>query len=115
MTSGPSYQLLYDELRLWVYPGNGDYIRDTILTNAPPGSDNLWIYCQVDWELVEYCQDELFGDTRLHQVLTITGSPKNAQASSCEDYVTQTWGYCGKQLLDAIITGLNSGRLGERS
>jgi hypothetical protein len=90
-----------------------DHIRDTILANAISKNSVFIIHCQVDWELVQYCKEELLGDNKLHHVFTITGSLERAQAASCEDYVRQTWGYKGLQLLDAIVAGLAKDRLGD--
>jgi hypothetical protein len=39
-----------------------NHIRDTIQANTISKNSFFLIYCQVDWELVQYCKEELFGD-----------------------------------------------------
>jgi hypothetical protein len=104
---------LYERLHAWIFPITKDYIRHSILANTTLEKDYLKLHCQVDWELANYCQQELSGNTELNRVLTITGSLTCAQAASCEDYVKQTWGPWGEKALNAIVDGFVRDRSGK--
>ena len=112
-TSSKAIQHLHDNLRIWVFPVTRDYIKNSILVNTRLGDGSLRICCEIDWQLAQYCEKELSGSSTLHQVLTITGSPTRAQAASCEDYISQTWGYMGQCLLNAIVGVFEKDCLGE--
>jgi hypothetical protein len=95
---------LYEKLYAWIFPITKDYIRHSILANTTL-ENYLKLHYQADWELANYCQQELSGNTELHRILTITGSLTCAQAASCEDYVKQTWGPWGEKALNVIVDG----------
>jgi hypothetical protein len=42
------------------------------MANAISKNSVFTIYCQIEWELAQYCKEELFGDNGLNHVLTIT-------------------------------------------
>jgi hypothetical protein len=88
-------------------------IKDAIIANAISEDQRFVVLCQVDWELAQYCKDELYDNMSLHRVLTITGSLESAQAAACEDYVRQTWGERGLKLLDGIVAGCDGDIIGE--
>lgn len=45
----------------------------------------------------------------LRKVVTLTGSVKNSQLMSCEDYVAHTWHDSGLDILDTLIKALKFG------
>ena len=56
----------------------------------------------VTWELLAFVRDELQEDEKLSQVLTLTGTQINAQASTCEQYIREFWPDLGPRLLSFI-------------
>lgn len=108
-----AFQGLYERLHAWIFPTTKDYIRHATLTNIEWQGRYSDLHCQVDWELLKYCQQELSGKPELQRVLTITGSLNSAQAASCEDYVKQTWGSWGTKSLNAIVDGFVGDRFGK--
>lgn len=60
------------------------------------------------WELDECIRQELSGNHELSPVLTITGDSKgNSWATSCQDYVKDTWGQLGERLLSSLQESLS--------
>ena len=56
----------------------------------------------VTWELLAFVRDVLEEDEKLSQVLTLTGTQINAQASTCEQYIREFWPDLGPRLLSFI-------------
>ena len=51
------------------------------------------------WEVLAFVQDHLGEAEKLSQVITLTGTPTNAQASTCEQYISESWPVLGPRLL----------------
>ena len=60
------------------------------------------------WELPDTIHTQLEPGQRLSQLITLTGSTENAQAATCEDFISQTWPKSGSLLLKAIEEFLTS-------
>ncbi|KAE9362769.1 hypothetical protein N431DRAFT_358055 [Stipitochalara longipes BDJ] len=88
----------------------GLYIRTIIRSNSRsiPDRGPIHIRCQARWEILDFCEKELQGYSDLMSLLTLTGTPTSAQADSCEDYVRETWGPAGLELLNRFILGLKT-------
>lgn len=58
----------------------------------------------VEWDLLAFLRDEEYEnvDTVLGRVITLTGSPVKAQATSCLQYLQQTWPSGGHELLNIL-------------
>ena len=61
----------------------------------------------VTWELLAFVRDVLEEDEKLSQVLTLTGTQINAQASTCERYIREFWPDLGPRLLSFIENTFN--------
>jgi hypothetical protein len=64
------------------------------------------------WDVSRFVRSELPGRRvveELRKVVTLTGSVKNSQMMSCEDYVAQTWHASGLDILDTLIEALRTG------
>ena len=116
LASSHALQNFRENLRILVFPHASQYIRTTLLA---AGVENARVTknvtCRARWEVLQYCQRELSGERELSPVLTVTGSPIAAMATTCEDYVFQTWGKNGITLLRAFVLGLESGSCGKTS
>ncbi|KAH8703635.1 hypothetical protein BGW36DRAFT_414097 [Talaromyces proteolyticus] len=69
----------------------------------------IQIQMTVYWRILSFVRTELSAIDDLRKAVTLTGSVKNAQMLSCEDFVVQTWGDSGLRVLDAVIGGLKTG------
>ncbi|KAM7204463.1 hypothetical protein V8F20_003579 [Naviculisporaceae sp. PSN 640] len=67
---------------------------------------------RIRWQLLEHLRDQQYGSELnidptapeiLPSVLTLTGSPHHAQATTCGEYMAQTWPQSGPQLLEFIM------------
>ena len=98
--------------------GDREVVRRTFLeaaqTNGQPQSGALF---RVFWELEHFMQEEFHSGQRLGQVIALTGSEGNAEATTCKEYLCRTWPKIGLTLLNAIETALSLKRVGsgERS
>ena len=54
------------------------------------------------WELLAFVRDHLGEGEKLSQVITLTGSQVNAQASTCEQFIREFWPDLGLRLLSFI-------------
>ena len=54
------------------------------------------------WELLAFVRDHLGESEKLSQVITLTGTQVNAQASTCEQYIREFWPNTGPQVLSSI-------------
>jgi hypothetical protein len=105
--------VFYRKLHTWIFPIAKDYIRTHYFGQYSFGKDHLKLHCHVDWELADYCKQELSGNTELHRSLTFTGSLTCAQAACCQDYVKLTWGHWGEETINAIVGGFVRDRCGK--
>lgn len=60
------------------------------------------------WELPNTIRTQFVSGQRLSQVMTLTGTTENAQAATCEDFISQFWPSSGSLLLKAIEEFLTS-------
>ncbi|KUL83211.1 hypothetical protein ZTR_10023 [Talaromyces verruculosus] len=73
-------------------------------------SQSSGVELEVRWRVPQFVQNELFGKVDdLRKVVTLTGSVKNAQMMSVEDYVAQTWEHNGLRVLGALIEMMQTG------
>ncbi len=56
----------------------------------------------VTWDLLAFVRDNLREDEKLSQVIALTSTQINAQASTCEQYIGECWPDLGPQLLSFI-------------
>ncbi|KAH0537627.1 hypothetical protein FGG08_005578 [Glutinoglossum americanum] len=81
------------------------FIEKALTVYRAPHSSNCALF-QVFWELESFVQEELSPEQRISQVITLTGSEKDAQATTCKDYICTNWPRTGPVLLDAIESAL---------
>jgi Tetratricopeptide repeat len=55
-----------------------------------------------DWMLPKFMRDQFDPRTKLSDVVTLTGNCKNAQATTCSEYIKSFWPQTGSLLLEAI-------------
>ena len=73
------------------------------------GADSpLQVSVHVFWELKELMHKEFSADDRLSSVLTITGSETDAQAATCQEYISENWPR-GLHLLKVVESSLADG------
>ena len=84
-------------------------IREELLaavTNCSPSLlgqvEHYHTIFDVTWELLAFVRDKLGEDEKLSQVITLTGTQINAQASTCEQYIRERWPDLGPELLSSI-------------
>lgn len=56
----------------------------------------------LSWELLAFVRDHLGEGEKLSQVITLTGSQVNAQASTCQQFIREFWPNLGPRLLSFI-------------
>ncbi|KAF2689770.1 hypothetical protein K458DRAFT_384408 [Lentithecium fluviatile CBS 122367] len=65
----------------------------------------------MDWDLPNFLKTQEYGSTlesALERAITITGSEINAQATTCLDYMCQTWPSTGREVLGMLKKALKS-------
>jgi hypothetical protein len=115
MTTGTAFRLFCDNLRIWVFPIMSEYIGSVIGTSMKPTRGLYVVDCKASWEVLRYCEEELSGTRNLEEVITITGSPHLAQATSAVDYVDTIWGDEGLHLLRLFTRSLGRDTCGKLS
>ncbi|CAF9942447.1 hypothetical protein IMSHALPRED_003684 [Imshaugia aleurites] len=67
---------------------------------------------EIQYDLLGFMQDQFrdndFPNTTLGRVVTISGSAKHAQATSCSEYIQQNWPINGSKVLDALQCAFES-------
>jgi hypothetical protein len=104
-----AFRQFCDNLRIWVFPVMSEYIESVIRTSLNPEGGIYIVECRARWELLQYWRRELSGTNALSEILTITGSPTCAQATSASDYIEGIWGSQARTLLSAIESNLALG------
>lgn len=83
-------------------------IKDVVWRYHGPQWDQIEL--EVKWRVLHFVQNELSGNVDdLRKVVALTGSLKNAQMMSAEEYVAQTWNGSGLKVLDTFIEVLRTG------
>ncbi|CVL13338.1 related to nucleoside phosphorylase [Fusarium proliferatum] len=91
-------------------------IRDQVLSSVPSphrisrsvSSESCGVLFDLDWDIIEFFDSQEFSkspDEVLSVVVTLTGSPSDAQASNCTQFLKQTWPTTGDMIL-RLIRGL---------
>lgn len=91
-------------------------IRNAILTRLPPYSavsahsdpEVVNLIVKVNWNPLDFLLAQEYSDTpaaALETVITLTGTPKHAQALPCLQYLDQTWPSSGRHVL-ALLQNL---------
>ncbi|RKL41643.1 hypothetical protein BFJ72_g5535 [Fusarium proliferatum] len=91
-------------------------IRDQVLSSVPSphmisrsvSSESCSVLFDLDWDIIEFFDSQEFSkspDEVLLAVITLTGSPSDAQASNCTQFLKQTWPTTGDMIL-RLIRGL---------
>ena len=80
------------------------------LLASEPGRCSAFV--DILWDVLGFMQDQFrdkdFPNTKLGSVITISGSAKHAQATSCSEYIRQHWSTQGLKLLDALQSALEN-------
>lgn len=125
--SKPMYRWLYMDLRkattlsqMTVYP---ESFRAKIENRLPSGyrvsprrsTEPSQISFYLDWTPLEFLDEQQYTerlDVAIERVITITGSPQEAQAMTCVEYLNQTWPLVGVKLL-SMVKELITTRIGD--
>jgi hypothetical protein len=87
-------------------------IRDCIVDFYRAGWNNPTqareITLKAFWEILRVLRDQFSSDTLLSSVLTITGNETNAQAATCEEFISQAWQDDGRLLLEGVESAVQS-------
>jgi hypothetical protein len=86
-----------------------EYIEPVIRTSINPEGGIYIVECRARRELLQDWRRELSGTNALSEILTITGSPTCAQATSASDSIEGIWGSQARTLLSAIQKNLARG------
>ena len=79
---------------------------------SPPGEPEFSLWeLEVFWDLSHCIHEELEGKAELENVLTLSGNSTQAVALPCIEYVDQTWGTIGKQIIRLIEGALRVNRV----
>jgi hypothetical protein len=62
------------------------------------------------WTLPAVLRDQFDLGQKLSDIVTLTGTGRDAQAATCSEYISQSWPHAGSLLLEAIERSLLSGR-----
>lgn len=117
--TAPSYQWVLGQLRREVLLSKPnkfntmDGIRERILAAVPgkrhvsskTASQAVHMTYTVDWDLLAFLRGQEYdesADVAIAGAVTLTGSQADAQASSCQQYLDQTWPCTGSQTLMLI-------------
>ena len=94
------------EDKLWAISSQS--LKTLVASEACPYRASI----QVQWDVLAFMDnqflDEDFPNTALATVITISGSAQHAQATTCSDYIRQTWPANGSRILGAVQDALNS-------
>ena len=67
---------------------------------------------KLEWDILAFIEDQFrdheYPNAVLGSVVTISGSARHAQATTCSDYVQQHWGTRGSEILHALQDALHS-------
>jgi hypothetical protein len=97
-----AFEMLQDNLRLFLNP---DPVERAVFESWPvikSTSESVAIDYHIQWELLQFLDSEHANLQDLGKLLTVTGGSENAQALSCEDYITATWPSMGQFLLSTV-------------
>jgi hypothetical protein len=108
LTSSAAFRLLREDMRIFTFPSIPELIRSSIEENVAADVGIITITCTASWEVFACCKTELEKPEDLDSVVTITGSQSYAQATSCGDYMRQTWPRTGGEMLNAMIQFLKT-------
>ena len=117
MATSQAFAHFRERLRIFIFPLTRQYVRAILQSAKVSETEISEISCTASWEILKYCETELSnqgGQFDLFRILTITGSPENAQAMSCEEYVAKVWGVEGRHLLSVVNSALTSHRCCEK-
>lgn len=106
-----AFDYLRSRIRKFVYPEQLKWIQAELTSELdPPPSllTNFWLH----WDLLDYCESELDGSREICQVLTISGSEKDAFAERCENYIHRFWPRTGGLVLDCLQRAMQTMRHG---
>lgn len=85
--------------KIWKYMGT----LPRISTRRPPVAESLIF--MVEWNPLSFIVKQEYSEdpsVALLSAITLTGSPTNAQALSCLEYLNQTWPLSGKQVASLL-------------
>ena len=60
------------------------------------------LFYEVRWELPRYVKEHLTAGQSIRDIMTITGTLQDAQATTCQEYMSKTWPDVHEILLEGI-------------
>lgn len=95
--------LIIDDIRGTILDALKDYPKE----NGYKVSNHKVWFC-LEWSPVEFLQRQFPGGSipRIGDILVFTGSEVDAQGSTCEQYIRQTWGSIGIEVLHGLEIGI---------
>jgi hypothetical protein len=115
LTSSNSFQMLRENLRLFVYP---DPVLKALFKIWPASQSRdlaMAITYSLQWEVPKLLRNNFPKWQNIRNVLTLTGNSLNAQASSCENYLMMTWPNTSSLILKALESVLPSRATGQKA
>lgn len=103
-----SFQMLRENLRIFVHPNPIHKALFAIWPVTSPRTSRFNIDYNVEWEAQYFLTHYFPKDSSFGDVMTLTGGPINAQALSCRDYLLSTWPNIGGLLLDGLEIHLSN-------
>jgi hypothetical protein len=99
-------------VRRFICPDQLTWIHSELMSHFGMSKMHKICFC-LRWNLLEFCEKELDGSHDLAQMLTISGSGKEAFATTCEDYINKFWPRNGARILDALQCAMKSSQRGK--
>jgi hypothetical protein len=99
-------------VRRLVCPDQLTWIHSELMSHFGMSKMHKICFC-LRWNLLEFCEKELDGGQDLAQILTISGSGKEAFATTCENYINKFWPRNGARILDALQCAMKSFQRGK--
>ncbi|KAF4626150.1 hypothetical protein G7Y89_g12011 [Cudoniella acicularis] len=106
-----SMRLLKDSLRRFIYPDPAQFALSKTWPFKKPKTSSCPFHYEVNWDTRKYLSLSFPASQKLGTVLTLTGNVIDAQAASCQDYISATWKGIGPpflQCLEILLQNLNN-------
>lgn len=89
------------------------HIRDTVVSSfhsvrrisrKPPMATHCAIF-ELEWNVLDFLESQDYNDANhevFDNIITLTGSSSDAQASTCAQYLSQTWPVTGNNMVEFV-------------
>ncbi|EXJ77515.1 hypothetical protein A1O3_09742 [Capronia epimyces CBS 606.96] len=101
LCEGEAFDEMFKQLEKSLTPTPIELIHKVLRRHIPGDPQPKSINCVLNWQLLEYCDNENITVHDIDAVFTLTGTFQRARAERLGDYIHRTW-KTGKVLLDGI-------------